>query len=401
MNQKEYETRQEHFERAAYLRDEAAKLQLAIKKLRDRRETQPAKRQYDQTLTGDHLRAIVSRWTGIPAAKLSVMHRRSLLKLDDTLGAAIIGQPQAVGTVARIIRQAKSGFKHPNRPLGVLLFVGPTGVGKTETARVLADTVFGSPAALTKLDMSEFMERHQVARLLGAPPGYVGYNEPSKVLEAVRRRPHQVLLFDEIEKAHPDVFHVLLQLMEDGRLTDGTGRTVHFHDTLIVLTSNIGGQLWQEQGGIGFATGQSTAAIDAKIDALLRERFQPEFLGRLDAVVPFRPLTPDALATIVGLELGRLVAQGAQEGVTVHIDDSAVQHLAGMVGRSKAGARDIRRLVEREAGAKLADAVLRSARPQPLTVAAVHGTIKVTPVRPSVPPRPNRHGTRTRTRTAA
>lgn len=396
-NQKEYELRQEHFERAAYLRDQTMKLQLKLKKLKEKQQVKPVKNvSYDLAVTSDHLRSVISRWTGIPAARLSVLHRRTLLKLEDTIEQHIIGQRQALDAIAQVIRRAKSGFKQPNRPLGVFLFVGPTGVGKTETARVLAEHVFGSRTAITKLDMSEFMERHQVARLLGAPPGYVGYNEPSRLLENVRRRPHQLVLFDEIEKAHPDVFHLLLQIMEDGQLTDGTGRVIHFNQTVIVLTSNIGGQLWQDAGPIGFSKSKTTATTEIAVEQLLRERFQPEFLGRLDAIIPFRPLSSDSLRAVLQLELDRLIVQGQAEGHTITIDDTAKEYVVNKVTANRAGARDIRRLVQEHIGSRLADAMLRSSRPQQCIVSADKKGIRITPTKPTTSKAPTSHVQRTR-----
>ncbi|MEK7184039.1 MAG: ATP-dependent Clp protease ATP-binding subunit [Patescibacteria group bacterium] len=377
-NQKEYELRQGHFERAAFLRDQESGLRLKLKKLKERQKTKPTKPStYNLTISGDHLRAIISRWTGIPVTRLSVLHRRSLLKLEDQIEERIIGQRSALDVLGNVIRRSKSGFKLPHRPHGVFLFVGPTGVGKTETARVLAELVFGSPDAMTKLDMSEFMERHQVARLLGAPPGYVGYNEPSRLVEQVRRRPHQLILFDEIEKAHPDVFHVLLQIMEDGQLTDGTGRVVHFHDTVIVLTSNIGGQLWQDASPVGFASTKRVARTEAAIDQLLKERFQPEFLGRLDAVVPFHPLSVDSLRTILGLEIDRLLKQGGSEGYHITVEERAITHLMNTLTAKRAGARDIRRLVQEQVGSKLADSVLRTPKSATLVVTTDKKGIKI------------------------
>lgn len=382
VNQKEYELRQEHFERAAYLRDQESGLRLKLKKLKERERAKPLKTApYTHSLTEDHLRTIISRWSGIPTNRLSVMHRRSLLKLEESIGERIIGQQGALTAMSNVIRRSKSGFKLPHRPHGVFLFVGPTGVGKTETAKVLAEQIFGSQDALIKLDMSEFMERHQVARLIGAPPGYVGYSEPSRLLEQIRRRPHQLVLFDEIEKAHPDVFHLLLQIMEDGRLTDGTGRTVHFNETVIVLTSNIGGQLWQEAGPVGFAKTHSVARTETAVHELIKQRFQPEFLGRLDAIVPFHPLDQTSLRTIINLELERLVAQGAAEGHSITIEPTITDHLLTLLTAKRAGARDIRRLVQEQLGTKLADSVLKTKTAAYLVSLEKRG-IKVTAQRP-------------------
>ncbi len=395
-NQKEYELRQEHFERAAYLRDQESNLRLKLKKLKDKERAKPTKpAAYSHSLTADHLRTIISRWSGIPANRLSVMHRRSLLKLEETIGERIIGQQGALTAVSNVIRRSKSGFKLPHRPHGVFLFVGPTGVGKTETAKVLAEQIFGSQDALLKLDMSEFMERHQVARLIGAPPGYVGYNEPSKLLEQIRRRPHQLVLFDEIEKAHPDVFHLLLQIMEDGRLTDGTGRTVHFNETVIVLTSNIGGQLWQEAGPVGFAKQHTAARTEAAVHELIKQRFQPEFLGRLDAIIPFHPLDQTSLRSIISLELTRLIDQGAAEGYVVAIEPAVTDHLATLLTAKRAGARDIRRLVQEQLGTKLADSVLKS-KATTYTVSADKRGIRVSTQRPPLERPVGSHGKRAR-----
>ncbi|MBI4032437.1 ATP-dependent Clp protease ATP-binding subunit [Candidatus Berkelbacteria bacterium] len=367
VKEKEYELRGAHFERAAYLRDKETKLRLKLKKLAE----QKAPARLTRTVTSADLRGVVSRWTSIPAERLTRNDRQMLLKLEDTLNTAIVGQTEAIRELTRAIRRAKAGLKHPRRPIGSFLLVGPTGVGKTETARLLAEQVFGDPGALLKLDMSEYMERHQAARLIGAPPGYVGHDDISRLLDSVRRRPHQVICFDEIEKAHPDVTNLLLQILEDGVLTDGKGRTVHFHETLVVLTSNIGGELWSKVPSIGFGRRDLADAWQEPIRDLLKRQFRPEFLGRLDGVLVYRPLSTAALATILDQELERLMSSLAAQGVTLTVSAPVRAALVTDVARAGNGARDIRRTVEIELGTLVADTLLRT--PNRAQIAIEHG----------------------------
>lgn len=356
VKEKEYELRGAHFERAAFLRDKETKLRLKLKKLGEHKT--PSRTTL--TVTSTDLRTALSRWTGIPAERLSRNDRQMLIKLEETLNSAILGQDQAIHELARSIRRAKAGLKHPRRPIGSFLLVGPTGVGKTETARLLAEQVFGDPKALLKLDMSEYMERHQAARLVGAPPGYVGHDDVSKLLESVRRRPHQVILFDEIEKAHPDVANLLLQILEDGILTDGKGRTVHFHETLIILTSNIGGELWGRVPSIGFGRRSVNEAWQEPIRDLLKRQFRPELLGRLDSILMYRPLSQDTLTRILDQELQALTALLAKQQVTLTVQPAAKQALVAKVVQDTAGARAIRKYVEVELGSLVAEALLKN-----------------------------------------
>ncbi|MGI6103056.1 MAG: ATP-dependent Clp protease ATP-binding subunit [Patescibacteria group bacterium] len=373
--QKEYELRAAHLERAAFLRDKENALKLELKQRREQSSV-PTKRKA-VPLTPAYLHAVMSRWTNVPVAQLKKDERERLLSLEATLRAKIIGQDRALVSLARAIRRAKSGVGHRTRPLGSFLLVGPTGVGKTETARVLAEEVFGSADALLKLDMSEFMERHQVSRLIGAPPGYVGHDDSSKLLEAVRRRPHQVLLFDEIEKAHPDVFNVLLQILEDGVLTDGKGRRIHFEHTLVLLTSNVGSELWQRAGSLGFShASRAQAAWDAQLLEKIRAQFRPELLGRLDEVITYAPLSPESLSAILTLELDKFRTRLIADGTTLTVSAAARAHLEAKLVSMK-DARAIRKLVEHEVGSVVGDAILQSPKRHTFCLEAQRGTLVV------------------------
>jgi ATP-dependent Clp protease ATP-binding subunit ClpB len=292
----------------------------------------------------DDIAAIVSRWTGIPVSRLVEGETEKLLKLDELLHQRVVGQNEAVDAVADAVLRARSGIKDPNRPIGSFLFLGPTGVGKTELARALAATLFDDDANLIRIDMSEYMEKHTVARLIGAPPGYIGYEEGGQLTEAVRRRPFSVILFDEIEKAHHDVFNVLLQVLDDGRLTDSQGRTVDFKNTVLIMTSNIGSpQILEAQ--------QRRASYDevcALVMVELREHFRPEFLNRVDETVVFHPLETEQLAKIAEIQLERLRARLAERRITLTITPAALRHLGERGYDPVYGARPLKRLIQQE-----------------------------------------------------
>jgi ATP-dependent Clp protease ATP-binding subunit ClpB len=290
----------------------------------------------------DDIAEVVAEWTGIPVARLMESERKRLTQLEEHLGARVVGQAEAVTAVSNAVRRARAGLQDPNRPVGSFIFLGPTGVGKTETARALAEFIFDDERAMVRIDMSEYMERHAVARLIGAPPGYVGYDEGGQLTEAVRRRPHAVVLFDEIEKAHSDVFNVLLQILDDGRLTDAQGRTVDFRNVVIIMTSNIGSQHILES-----AVGGDWEQIDRDVRAQLHRHFRPEFLNRVDDVVVFRPLGEDELRRIVDLQLERVQALAGQLGIILEVTDEAKRHLA-MEGYDPVfGARPLKRAIQR------------------------------------------------------
>jgi len=271
----------------------------------------------------DDIAAVVSTWTGIPVSRLLEGEVEKLIHMEERLHQRVVGQDQAVEAVANALRRARSGLQDPNRPIGSFIFLGPTGVGKTELARALAEFMFDDERAMVRLDMSEYQERHTVARLVGAPPGYVGYEEGGQLTEAVRRRPYTVVLLDEIEKAHPEVFDVLLQLLDDGRLTDGQGRTVDFRNTVIIMTSNI------------------------RSPNELRDRFRPEFLNRVDEVVVFDALTREQLADIVDLQLGRLRDRLAERRLSLEVTDAAKEALAEEGWDPAYGARPLKRAIQR------------------------------------------------------
>jgi ATP-dependent Clp protease ATP-binding subunit ClpB len=285
---------------------------------------------------------IVSRWTHIPISKLMEGEIAKLIQMEDRLHDRVIGQDEAVSAVANAVRRSRSGLSDPNRPIGSFIFLGPTGVGKTELARALAEFLFDDEQALIRLDMSEYQEKHTVARLLGAPPGYVGYDEGGQLTEAVRRRPYSVVLFDEIEKAHPDVFNVLLQLLDDGRLTDGQGRTVDFRNTVLIMTSNLGGQMIQELSGRA-----SFEEAREAVMAVLRDHFRPEFLNRIDEVIVFRSLTEEQLTEIVDIQLRRLERRLADRRITLVVNDAARKLLAQRGWDPVYGARPLKRAIQR------------------------------------------------------
>jgi len=304
---------------------------------------------------------VVARWTGIPVQRLLAGERQKLLELEQRLGQRVIGQPEAVTAVAAAIRRARAGMQAPTRPVGSFLFLGPTGVGKTELAKALAAFLFDEEEALVRLDMSEFMERNAVARLVGAPPGYVGYEEGGQLTEAVRRRPYAVLLLDEVEKAHPEVFNLLLQVLDDGRLTDSQGRTVDFRHTVVIMTSNLASRAILERAREG-RDGGDPQALDARlaeaVDQALARQFRPEFLNRIDEVIRFRPLEPADLQRIVRLQLADLAALLREQRLELQVDEDAVVALAEQGYEPEYGARPLRRVLRRRIENPLATELL-------------------------------------------
>ncbi|OUX71417.1 MAG: ATP-dependent chaperone ClpB [Synechococcus sp. TMED90] len=303
---------------------------------------------------------VVARWTGIPVQRLLAGERQKLLELDQRLQERVIGQPEAVQAVAAAIRRARAGMKDPRRPVGSFLFMGPTGVGKTELAKALSGQLFDEEEAMVRLDMSEFMERNAVARLLGAPPGYVGYEEGGQLTEAVRRRPYALLLLDEVEKAHPDVFNVLLQVLDDGRLSDSQGRTVDFRHTVVVMTSNLASRAILEAARLG---GESEAqeaspSLDVAVDEALSSHFRPEFLNRIDEVIRFRPLDQKDLSRIVRLQLADLSSLLQEQGLALQVDDAVIDTLVSLGYEPEYGARPLRRVLRRRLENPLATELL-------------------------------------------
>ena len=296
---------------------------------------------------------MVSRWTGIPVAKMLEGDRDKLLRMEDSLHARVVGQDEAVRAVSDAVRRSRAGLSDPNRPNGSFLFLGPTGVGKTELCKALAEFLFDSEQAMVRVDMSEFMEKHSVARLIGAPPGYVGYEEGGYLTEAVRRRPYSLLLLDEVEKAHPDVFNILLQVLEDGRLTDGQGRTVDFRNTVIVMTSNLGSDVIQEMAGE-----ENYSAMKSAVMGIVGKHFRPEFINRIDETVVFHPLAAGQIRGIAEIQLQSLKKRLAERDLQIEISDAFMERLAEVGYDPVYGARPLKRAIQQELENPLAQRIL-------------------------------------------
>ncbi len=331
----------------------------------------------EEAVTPDHIAQVVSRWTGIPVDKMLEGERDKLLRMEEALARRVVGQDEAVRAVSTAVRRARAGLQDPNRPIGSFMFLGPTGVGKTELTKALAAFLFDDEHAMVRVDMSEYMEKHSVARLLGAPPGYVGYEEGGALTEAVRRRPYQVILFDEIEKAHPDVFNVLLQVLDDGRLTDGQGRTVDFRNTMIIMTSNIGAQELVEQ-----PEGPLTDDVRMRVMNQVRGHFRPEFLNRLDDIILFQRLQRQQMAAIVDIQLARLHALLADRKITMTLDEPARTWLANKGYDPAYGARPLKREIQRNLQDPLAEKILAGeiVDGQDVSVTVRDGVLDIQPV---------------------
>ncbi|MCD9877064.1 ATP-dependent Clp protease ATP-binding subunit [Streptomyces guryensis] len=348
----------EQYERATQLRDRIGELKKRIADTAGGDEADEGQLE----VTAEAIAEVVSRQTGIPVASLTQEEKEKLLGLEEHLHKRVVGQEEAVGVVAEAVMRSRAGLASPDRPIGSFLFLGPTGVGKTELARALAEALFGSEERMVRLDMSEYQERHTVSRLVGAPPGYVGHEEAGQLTEVVRRHPYSLLLLDEVEKAHPDVFNILLQVLDDGRLTDSQGRTVDFTNTVIVMTSNLGSEAITRRGaGIGFGAGGADADEEARREQILRplrEHFRPEFLNRIDEIVVFRQLTGDQLRQITDLLLEKTRRLLHAQGVTVEFTDPAVDWLAERGYQPEYGARPLRRTIQREVDNQLSRLLL-------------------------------------------
>jgi len=379
--EKEAAVAAQEFEKAAQLRDQERQLK---DKLAQSREAWRQQKGGDELVVGEEdIAHIVSSWTGIPVKKLAEDESERLLKMEEILHRRVVGQDEAVRAVARAIRRARAGLKDPRRPIGSFIFLGPTGVGKTELARALAEALFGDEDALVRLDMSEYMEKFAVSRLVGAPPGYVGYEEGGQLTEAVRRRPYTVVLLDEIEKAHPDVFNILLQVLEDGRLTDAKGRTVNFRNTVVIMTSNVGVHLLRKEGTLGFRADEdekeSYERMKTAVMGELHRTFRPEFLNRIDEIIVFHSLTAEHIRQIVDLMLNEVAVRLKENEIEVAFTDAAKEVLAREGFDDKFGARPLRRTIQRLVEDRLSEELLKGTfnRGDKVVVDAADGQITV------------------------
>lgn len=359
--EKEDSIRCQEFEKAAGIRDEEQKLKNELEKIKD--QWHQKNQTKTDTVTADDIADIVASWTGIPVKKLAEEESERLLKMEDTLHNRVIGQDEAVKSISRAIRRGRVGLKDPKRPVGSFIFLGPTGVGKTELCKALAEAMFGDEKSMIRVDMSEFMEKHSVSKLVGSPPGYVGYDEGGQLTEKVRRRPYSVLLFDEIEKAHPDIFNILLQILEDGRLTDSQGRVVDFRNTIIIMTSNVGARTITEPKRLGFSAVKDESAknyedMKSNVMGELKKMFRPEFLNRIDDIIVFHPLTEEHIREIVRLMTAVLVKRLKANEIDLEISEELLLHLAKKGYDPIFGARPLRRAIQSMVEDKLAEEML-------------------------------------------
>jgi ATP-dependent Clp protease ATP-binding subunit ClpC len=356
---KEAAVRDQNFERAASLRDREKELQADIRRQQD--EWEKRRQSYRPVLGEDDISFIVSRWTGIPVTRLQEAETARLLRMEEELHGKVVGQDEAITALARSIRRSRAGLKDPNRPIGSFIFCGPTGVGKTELARALAAFLFADPQALIRVDMSEYMEKFSVSRLIGAPPGYVGYEDSGTLTKAVRRKPYSVVLLDEIEKAHPDVFNILLQVLDEGHLTDNYGRMIDFKNTVVIMTSNVGARDISKGRSLGFAAGDQKATferISEKVKEELQHTFNPEFLNRLDDVIVFHPLSQEHIARIVGILLQDVQRRLAEEELTLRLTEAGTAFLVKHGFDENYGARPLRRAIQRFVEDPLSEKIL-------------------------------------------
>jgi ATP-dependent Clp protease ATP-binding subunit ClpC len=358
--EKEASVYSQEFEKAASLRDEERRLSEELETMR--KEWHTSRDMVEPVVDVDQIAEIVAEWTGIPVLHLTEKESSRLVKMEEEIHQRLIGQEEAVSAVARAIRRTRSGLKNPRRPIGTFLFLGPTGVGKTELARCLARFLFGSEDSMIRMDMSEYMEKHEVAKLIGAPPGYVGYEEGGKLTEAVRRKPYSVILFDEVEKAHPDIFNVLLQIMEDGRLTDGHGHVVDFRNAVIIMTSNVGAKDIFNGRSLGFADTTSEdydwERIRKSIMEAVKKTFRPEFLNRIDEMVVFRTLRKKELLSIVDLMMDEVVERLREKDINIYVSPEAKDLILEKGFDPKFGARPLRRAIQQMVEDRLADMIL-------------------------------------------
>jgi ATP-dependent Clp protease ATP-binding subunit ClpC len=357
--EKESYIKRQDFEKAASMRDQERGVRERMEKARS--EWMAKRDDASLTIGEEEIARVVSQWTGVPLVRLEEKESERLLKMEQYLDKQVIGQEEPINAIARAVRRSRAGIKNPRRPIGSFIFLGPTGVGKTLLARELSEFIFGDANALIQIDMSEYMDKYNVSRLVGAPPGYVGYEEGGQLTEKVRRRPYSVVLLDEIEKAHADVFNILLQVLEEGRLTDSLGRVVDFRNTVIIMTSNIGVDVLKKQGSLGFATRTEEDTYEKMKDKLLTEvkrHFKPEFLNRIDDIIVFKPLTKDHLYKIIQLEIAEVGTRLKDKAITMEFSQEAIDFLIEKGFDPVFGARPLKRTIQRYLEDPLSEALI-------------------------------------------